>query len=162
MARSFPQNAAVIRAYIQDDNLILEHHSNLIQTAEDGHQLDERELLTETWESPIIITTLVQLLNALSSGKTTAIRRFHSLCGSIIIIDEVQTVPSKMLSLFSLAVNLLAEICGATVVLCSATQPCTYPAHPLPRRQKRPVLLYLFEKLPLSGAGSLCVERKPP
>lgn len=127
------QNAAVIRAYIQDDNLILEHHSNLIQTAEDGHQLDDRELLTETWESPITITTLVQLLNALFSGKTTAIRRFHSLGGSIIIIDEIQTVPSKMLSLFSLAVNFLAEICGATVVLCSATQPCTeqieHPIH---------------------------------
>lgn len=119
------QNAALIRKYIQDDSRILEHHSNIIRTKEDEQQLDEMELLMETWQSPLIITTLVQLLNTLFSGKTSAIRRFHSLCGSVIVIDEVQTVPRKMLSLFSLAVNFLSEICGATVVLCSATQPCT-------------------------------------
>ena len=114
-----------LEKYIQDDSLILEHHSNLVRTEENSEQLDERELLTETWEAPVIITTLVQLLNILFSGKTTCIRRFHSLCNSVIVIDEVQTVPSKMLSMFSLAVNFLAEICGVTVVLCSATQPCT-------------------------------------
>ncbi len=118
------QNADVIRGYLQDDSIILEHHSNLMEPESNSQELDERELYMETWEAPVIITTLVQLLNTLFSGKTAAIRRFHSLCGSIIVIDEVQTVPSKMLTLFSLAVNFLAEICGATVVLCSATQPC--------------------------------------
>ena len=131
------QNASVIRDYIQDDSLILEHHSNLIRIKDDPQELDTMELLTENWDAPIILTTLVQLLNTLFSGKTTAIRRFHALCGSIIVIDEVQSVPNKMLSLFSLAVNFLAEICGATVVLCSATQPCiekiTHPLHmPVP------------------------------
>lgn len=129
------QNAKEIRKYIGDDNLILEHHSNLVrsdETDETKEQLDERELLTETWASPILITTLVQLLQVLFSGKTTAIRRFQALSNSVIVLDEVQTVPGKMLSLFSLAVNFLAEVCGATVVLCSATQPCVeHIAHPL-------------------------------
>lgn len=118
------QNAAVIRSFIQDDSIILEHHSNLSETNEESEELDNRELLIETYDSPIIITTLVQLLNILFSGKTSSIRRFHSLCNSIIVIDEVQTVPSNMLSLFSLAMNFLSEICGASVILCSATQPC--------------------------------------
>ncbi len=131
------QNTAVVRNYVQDNSLILEHHSNLIRPKEDPDRLDELELLTETWDAPIIITTLVQLLNTLFSGKTSAIRRFHALWGSVIVIDEVQTVPSKMLSLFSLALNFLAEICDATVVLCSATQPCIeqieHPLHaPIP------------------------------
>jgi CRISPR-associated endonuclease/helicase Cas3 len=126
------QNAAVIREYLQDDSIVLEHHSNLVETEDTLQCLDKRELLTENWDSPVIITTLVQLLNTLFSGKTTAIRRFHALCGSIIVIDEVQTVPSKMLTLFSLAVNFLAEICGTTVILCSATQPCMEKiSHPL-------------------------------
>ncbi len=126
------QNAAVIREYIQDDSIILEHHSNLIRTEQDPERLDQRELLMETWDAPVILTTLVQLLTALFSGKTAAIRRFHALCGSIIVIDEVQTVPGKMLSMFSLAMNFLSEICGATVVLCSATQPCMErAAHPI-------------------------------
>lgn len=159
------QNAAVIREYIQDDSLILEHHSNLIQTAEDGQRLDERELLTETWEAPIIITTLVQLLNTLFSGKTTAIRRFHSLCGSVIVIDEVQTVPSKMLSLFSLAVNFLAEICGATVVLCSATQPCTerieHPIHsPISEiAPYDPAVWDVFRRTDIQSIGAMSLEQ---
>ena len=117
------QNAAVIRAFVGDDSLILEHHSNLVQAEPSSEQLDERELLLQSWNSPIIITTLVQLLNCMFDGKTSSIRRYQALCNSVIVIDEVQTVPTKMLSLFNLAIRFLAEQCGATVVLCSATQP---------------------------------------
>lgn len=117
------QNAAVIRDFIDNNDFILEHHSNVVQTKEDG-ELDEKELLTESWEAPVIITTLVQMLNTLFVGKTTNIRRMQALCNSIIIIDEVQSVPNKMLSLFNLALNFLAKVCNATIILCSATQPC--------------------------------------
>ncbi len=159
------QNAAVIRDYIQDDSLILEHHSDLIDTEESERQLDERELLTETWESPLIITTLVQLLNTLFCGKTSCIRRFHSLCSSVIVIDEVQTVPDKMLSLFSLAVNFLSEICGATVVLCSATQPCTEQIeHPMhgPVRDivpRDPDLWQAFRRTDIRHLGTMSLEQ---
>ena len=52
-----------------------------------------------------------------------------------IVIDEVQTVPCKMLSLFNLAVNFLSQVCRATVLLCSATQPCLEQTrHPLTRQ----------------------------
>ncbi len=117
------QNAGVIREYIGNDDIILEHHSNIVQPEQD-EQLDMRELLCDTWDSPIIITTMVQLFNTLYDGATTSIRRMHSLCGSVIIIDEVQSVPDYLLSLFTLAVNFLCEVMDATVVLCSATQPC--------------------------------------
>ena len=117
------QNAAVIREFIGDDTIILEHHSNVLRTEEFG-ELDYRELAVDNWNAPIIITTLVQLLNTMFDGKTTSIRRFQSLCNSVIVIDEVQTVPPRMLSMFNQAVDFLAKICGATIVLCSATQPC--------------------------------------
>lgn len=80
-------------------------------------------VLCDSWNSPVVITTLVQFLNTLFSGKTASVRRFHSLANSVIVIDEVQTVPLKTLSLFNSAVNFLSEICNTTVVLCSATQP---------------------------------------
>ena len=159
------QNAKEIKKYIQNDSLILEHHSNLVCTEETDQQLDERELFTETWDAPVIITTLVQLLNTLFSGKTSAIRRFHSLCGSIIVIDEVQTVPSKMLSLFSLAVNFLSEVCGTTVALCSATQPCTEQIeHPIhgPIRDivpYNPALWQVFQRTDIQSVGSMSLEQ---
>lgn len=126
------QNAAQIRQYLGDDSLVLEHHSNVIQTEQTAESLDQRELMVESWEAPVIITTLVQLLNTLFAGKTTCVRRFHALCNSVIVIDEVQTVPVKLLSLFNRAVHFLSTYCGATVVLSSATQPSLEKAeHPL-------------------------------
>lgn len=126
------QNAAEIHKYVGDDSIILEHHSNVICEEKSTEELDKRELLVQTWDAPIIITTMVQLLNTLFSGKTSAIRRFHSLCESVIVIDEVQTVPVHMLTLFNLAMRFISDYCGATVLLCSATQPCLEKAaHPL-------------------------------
>lgn len=129
------QNAQVIRDFVGDDRLILEHHSNAVQTAASEEVLDERELFLQSWNAPIIITTLVQLLNTLFDGKTASIRRFQALCGSVIVIDEVQTVPAKMLTLFNLAIEFLSEQCDVTLVLCSATQPALEGAeHPLRKK----------------------------
>ena len=126
------QNAAVIREFLGDDSIVLEHHSNVILPEEGSGELDLRELAIESWEKPVIITTLVQLLNTLFLGKTTSIRRYHALCNAVVVIDEVQTVPNHMLSLFNTALNFLSQICGTTFLLCSATQPCFEKAeHPL-------------------------------
>lgn len=157
------QNAAVIREYVGDDSVILEHHSNILPARADG-ELDHRELAAESWNAPIIITTLVQLLHTLFDGKTTSIRRFQGLCDSVIVIDEVQTVPPRMLTLFTLAVDFLTKICGATVLLCSATQPCLEKtAHPL-RGKIRDVVAYdedlwrPFRRTVITDAGDKTLE----
>ncbi len=122
------QNADVVRTSLKKDPVILEHHSNLIPDP-NGDSLvepdegDQHSLLTERWDVPIILTTTVQLLNTLFLGKTQSVRRMHNLANSIIIFDEVQTIPIKCLDLFNAALNFLAEICGATIILCTATQP---------------------------------------
>lgn len=126
------QNAKVIRDAVGNDNIVLEHHSNVVMDQDNSEKLNRYQLLAETWDSPIIVTTLVQFLNTLFSGKTSCIRRMKSLCDSVIIIDEVQTVPTKMLTLFNLAINFLSTACNADILLCSATQPCLEKAdHPL-------------------------------
>ncbi len=161
------QNAPIIRRFVGDDTLVLEHHSNLVEPKETPERLQESELLADSWNAPILITTLVQLLNTCFSGKTGAIRRFHALCGSVIVIDEVQTVPHKMLTLFNLAVNFLSEICGATVVLCSATQPCLEAAaHPLHRKPVdlvpyRKELWEVFRRTEIQNAGCARLEEFP-
>jgi CRISPR-associated endonuclease/helicase Cas3 len=126
------QNAAVIREFIGDDGVVLEHHSNIVREKSKWDELDVNELLMETWDYPIVITTLVQLLNTLFNGKTSFIRRMHALADSVIVIDEVQSVPRKMLSLFNMAMNFLAATCNCVILLCSATQPCLeYVSHAL-------------------------------
>lgn len=132
------QNAAVIRDFVENDHIILEHHSNVVQEKRESDQLDMWELMMEGWEAPIIITTLVQLLDTLFSGKTSCIRRFQALSNSVLIIDEVQTVPLRMLTVFNLAMNFLSQVCGTTIILCSATQPCFEKAiHPILGEKKQ-------------------------
>jgi CRISPR-associated endonuclease/helicase Cas3 len=163
------QNAQVMREYIQDDSLILEHHSNVIRSVTDGEIVDgsDPELLMENWGAPIIITTFVQILDAIFSGKTSCIRRFHALADSVIVIDEIQTLPTRMLTLFNLAVNFLSEICGATVVLCSATQPCLeQTVHPInvPIRDIVPyddALWKPFQRTTILDAGKRRLEDIP-
>ena len=134
------QNAQVIREYIGDDSIILEHHSNVIQPDDAGDHLDFRELAIESWHTPVIITTMVQLLNTFFQGKTTSVRRFQSLCDAVVVIDEVQSVPNHMLTLFNLTINFLSELCHTTFLLCSATQPCFEQAvHPLLNEPKEAV-----------------------
>lgn len=118
------QNAEEIRSAVGMPSVVLEHHCNVI--CEDGEEERYREL-TETWDTPIIVTTAVQILNTLFSDRKSCIRRMHNLCNSIIIFDEVQAFPVKCTELFNLAVNFLTQFGGSTVVLCSATQPTLAP-----------------------------------
>ncbi len=127
------QNAQVIHEFIENQDIILEHHSNVVQPIEDADELNLNELMVENWNAPIIITTLVQMLNTMFDGATSSIRRFHALCNAVIVIDEVQSVPNHLLTMFNLMVSFLCQICGSTIVLCSATQPylhgAEYPVH---------------------------------
>ena len=125
------QNAKEIRKAVGDTLEVLEHHSGTdpkpkqeeAQKQETREQQHKLEWLTQSWHHPLIVTTLFQLLMTLFSSETASVRRFQALCNSVIIVDEVQTVPQQMLSLWNAAVNFLAHCCGATVILCSATQP---------------------------------------
>ncbi len=118
------QNSQVISNYISDSNMILEHHSNVIQEHEDAESLDPYEVLIEDWHSPIIISTLVQFLNILFKDKTSAIQRMQALCDSIIVFDEVQSLPLKATAMFNMTMNFISQFCHTTVVLSSATLPC--------------------------------------
>lgn len=121
------QNSDVIREIAGEENF-LEHHSNVFSQLEDdekeSEKLSDYQMRTERWDVSVIATTLVQFLNALFDGKSSSVRRMHHLCRAVIIIDEVQAIPAKCIHLFNLAMNFLTHICGSTVVLCSATQPC--------------------------------------
>lgn len=121
------QNSDVIREIAGEENF-LEHHSNVFSRLEENEneteKLSDYQMRTERWDVPVIATTLVQFLNALFDGKSSSVRRMHHLCRAVIIIDEVQAIPAKCVHLFNLAMNFLTHVCGSTVVLCSATQPC--------------------------------------
>ena len=52
--------------------MILEHHSNVVRSDNTGDQLDPKELLEENWGAPVVITSMVQLLNTMFSEEPAA------------------------------------------------------------------------------------------
>lgn len=118
------QNAQVVREILEPDgveagSVVLEHHSNLTPQ----EQAWRGKILSENWDAPVVYTTSVQLLEALFGGGTRGARRMHQLANAVLIFDEVQSLPVKCVHLFNNAMNYLADFCGTTVVLCTATQP---------------------------------------
>lgn len=139
------QNAEVIRSNIQDKDLVLEHHSNVIRVRETDEALDQYEVLTECWKQCMVVSTMVQFLNTLFEAKTTSVRRMNALCNSVIILDEVQSLPTNMSYMINGALNFLAQYCRATIILCSATQPC-FQELKYPLRLSEPEHMVPFEK----------------
>ena len=118
------QNAQVVRQILEPDgveagSVVLEHHSNL--TPEE--QSWRGKILSENWDAPVIYTTSVHLLEALFGAGTRGARRMHQLANAVLIFDEIQSLPIKCVHMFNNAMNYLADFCGSTVVLCTATQP---------------------------------------
>lgn len=120
------QNAKVVREILEPhvttdkgSKIVLEHHGNV--TPE--QQTWREKVLCESWDAPIIYTTMVQFLETLFGAGTRSARRMHQLSNSVLVFDEIQTLPIKCTHLFNNAINFLVEQCNSTVVLCTATQP---------------------------------------
>lgn len=117
------QNALAIREVIEREGdkfpWVLEHHSNL----EVERQTWQSKLISENWDSPIILTTMVQFLETCFAGGTRGVRRLHQLANSVIVFDEIQTLPVNCTHLFCNVLNFLTEHCKTTAMLCTATQP---------------------------------------
>ena len=115
------QNAAVYRSLLDDgdETVVLEHHSQV--------DLDEtsrwHRLAAENWDAPFVVTTTVRLFEALFGRKPSAMRRVHRLAGAVIVLDEVQALPIRLLVPILDALRTLVSEFGATVLLASATQP---------------------------------------
>lgn len=116
------QNAADIRKFLPNER-ILEHHSDVLLDDLSKDELSQYDLIKDRWTAPVIITTLVQILNILFSNKTQCIARMRALSDAVLIFDEVQSIPYKTITLFNAAINYLAKFCRSTIILCSATQP---------------------------------------
>lgn len=130
------QNAKVYSEIFGPD-WVLEHHSGVNEEdptapAEQANREDEMDqqpdrrahrLATENWDAPLIVTTSVRFFESLFANRPSDVRRIHNIARSIVILDEVQTVPRELLAPLLSMIKEFSDRWGTTFIFCTATQP---------------------------------------
>lgn len=120
------QTAKIFRDLFGDDH-VLEHHSAIDEEKPDERRhrtgRDKIRLAMEDWAAPLVITTNVQFFESLFAAKTSRSRKLHNIAGSVIILDEAQTIPRNLMLPCLRVLRELARNYRCTIVLCTATQP---------------------------------------
>ncbi len=126
------QTAEVFRTALNSSEDVLEHHASFDwEKARGARRPDDEapEVLAklqraaENWDVSVVVTTAVQFFESLFASRTSRCRKLHNMAGSVIVLDEVQTLPLPLLMPSLAAIEQLALNYGTSVVLCTATQP---------------------------------------
>lgn len=125
------QTASVFREALGDTDDILEHHSSFDWEPPDGNDsegegcngLKKLQRAAENWDAPVVVTTAVQFFESLYAKRTSRCRKLHNLSRAVVVLDEAQTLPLPLLAPCLAALDELRRNYGASIVLCTATQP---------------------------------------
>lgn len=126
------QNYEVYSEVFNDPNnaLLLKHHHlaepRYKENEDNIRDSKESKYLIETWQSSVIVTTFVQLLECFITNNKTKLLKFSALSNSVIILDEVQQIPHALWQVIRQAFFSVAEHLNCYIVLMSATQPLIF------------------------------------
>lgn len=116
----------VVRRYVLEDHSLAGTRSSRVTRdgQDDGSaEQGQERLLAENWDAPIVVTTSVQFLESLFANRPSACRKLHRLASSVILLDEVQTLPLHLAVPTLGTLSRLAERYRVSVVFSTATQP---------------------------------------
>ena len=117
------QTAGLLKKIFGEEN-VLEHHSNFNpDDITDEEKREKAKLATENWDYPIIVTTNVQLFESMFSNKPSDCRKLHNIANSVIVLDEVQMLPTDFLQPIVDALKAYQEMFGVSVLFTTASQP---------------------------------------
>ena len=122
------QTAATLRKIFGDEN-VCEHHSNfdpdeVWKNKRNYSELEiQQRLATENWDYPIVVTTNVQLFESMFSNKPSTCRKLHNLANSVLILDEVQTLPCEFLQPIVSGLESFQRLFSTSVLFTTASQP---------------------------------------
>lgn len=115
------QTYDTVSKLVQDGNIIEHHHLYVPAIKNDDESVERMMMLTEAWDSEIIVTTFVQLIETLIGTKNRMLKKFNKIFDSIIVLDEVQALRPELWRLVKDALESLPE--GSYTIIMSATIP---------------------------------------
>lgn len=117
------QTASVLRSIFGEEN-VLEHHSNVNpEQIKDENLQEKMKLATENWDYPIIVTTNVQLFESMFGNKPSVCRKLHNIVNSVVILDEVQTLPMDYLQPVVDSMKSFNKMFDVSFLFTTASQP---------------------------------------
>lgn len=94
-----------------------------IQTDSDEEEYHQKLMKLDTWQGDVIITSFVQFFETAISNRNKMLKKFNHLAGSIIILDEVQTLRLDQMPLIGAILYYLAKFLDARIIMMTATKP---------------------------------------
>ncbi|RPI17173.1 MAG: CRISPR-associated helicase Cas3' [Ignavibacteriae bacterium] len=119
----------VYRNVLPDEIKLLAHYQyadafeQLITYDEEVSGYNQKIMTIDTWQCDVVITSFVQFLQTLIGNRNKLLKKFHHFAGSIIILDEVQTIRLEQLPLVGAALYYLSKYLDARIILMTATKP---------------------------------------
>lgn len=90
---------------------------------------EQLKLATENWDYPIIVTTNVQLFESMMASHSSDCRKLHNIVNSVLILDEVQTLPTGFLQPIVDSLDTYQRLFGVSVLFTTASQPVLEGSH---------------------------------
>jgi len=116
-------------------NLLLKHHHKaygmFFRDQAESLSVEDMLLLTESWDSEVVVTTSVQLFETLLGTRNRMLKKFNELFNSIIILDEVQTLPIEYWRLVKEFLEKLVNSSNSYLIYMSATRPIIFEGQEL-------------------------------
>lgn len=116
------QTAQILKELFGEKH-VLEHHSGVSEKDDSDTQYDSRKLACENWDYPIVITTTVQFFESLFSNKPSKCRKIHNIADSVVIFDEVQSLPKELIVPTLTMLENLKNNLHSSFLFCTATLP---------------------------------------
>lgn len=115
-------------------NILLKHHHlseisyEINSKDKDDEEFDSNKslLLIESWMSSIVVTTFVQFFYSLISNKNKSLKKFHNIANSIVILDEIQSIPYSYWTLVNQTLKAFSKMFNTYFIIVTATQPLIF------------------------------------
>ncbi len=109
--------------YLFEDHSMVRARPDVQDDAERQRYQKTLDIWNRAWEAPVILTTFNQLLESLYESNRVDVRRLPSLYRSVIILDEIQQIPTGLIVHSMKALDWVRRAGSASVLALSATPP---------------------------------------